>query len=228
MYNSNIPTDRDLPSTPKLIKSTLLAIVGAAFLLVAVVMPAEYGIDPTGLGKVTGLQTMGEIKMSLAKEAEAEQLAAERAVNQEMPVAVVDEDAPSEQLLAENMAVAPATQTDAAPEVGLTAGIRKDTMTVELAPDEGSEIKVDLKKGEVVRYSWSSNAGKANFDIHADSKPLKIKYHGYGKGSAVTDEGTIEAAFDGSHGWFWRNRSGAPLTVTLETEGPYTDIKQVK
>lgn len=231
MYNSNIPSDRTLPSTPKLIKSTLLAVAGAAFLLVAVVMPAEYGIDPTGFGKVTGLQTMGEIKMSLAQEAEAEKLAAEQATSQEAASALVESEPPkleAERLLVENMAVLPVTQNDATPEAMLPAGVRKDTMTVELAPNEGSEIKVDLKKGEVVKYSWKSNAGKANFDIHADSKPLAIKYHGYSKGSAVEDTGTIEAAFDGSHGWFWRNRSGAPLTVTIETEGPYTDIKKVK
>ena len=72
MYNSNIPKDTDVPSSAKLIKSTILAAVTAGILLVTVVMPAEYGIDPTGAGKVLGLTRMGEIKTSLAKEAEAD------------------------------------------------------------------------------------------------------------------------------------------------------------
>lgn len=72
MYNANIPSNEDLPSTAKLIKSTLLAFIGAAVLLVTVVMPAEYGMDPTGIGKAIGLKAMGDIKHELAHEAEAD------------------------------------------------------------------------------------------------------------------------------------------------------------
>ena len=35
------------------------------------------------------------------------------------------------------------------------------------------------------------------------------------------------AAFDGSHGWFWRNRGKADVTVTLRTDGDYAEIKRV-
>ena len=56
MYNSNNPEDSELPSTSKLIKSTILAAVVAGVLLVTVVMPAEYGIDPTGIGNAIGLK----------------------------------------------------------------------------------------------------------------------------------------------------------------------------
>lgn len=72
MYNSNMPSNEDLPSTSKLIKSTILAALGAGVLLVTVVMPSEYGIDPTGVGKMLGLTDMGEIKQSLTLEAEAD------------------------------------------------------------------------------------------------------------------------------------------------------------
>jgi hypothetical protein len=227
MYNSNIPSDRELPSTVKLVKSTILATIGAAFLLVGVVMPAEYGIDPLGVGKMTGLQKMGEIKMSLANEARAEEMAKQQAI-----VAAPQETEPApapaaKQVVAQNTTMVVEAQTDAAPVLA-NPSIRQDTTTLTLQPNEGNEIKVDLKKGEVVKFIWSSDAGKANFDVHADSKELKIDYHGYGKGSSTREEGTIEAAFDGSHGWFWRNRSGEPLTITLQTEGPYTKIKRVK
>ncbi|SSR50014.1 Uncharacterised protein [Acinetobacter baumannii] len=70
MYNTQIPQDVELPSTKKLVKSTIIAAVSAAVVLVTVVMPAEYNIDPTGVGKVLGLTTMGEIKQSLAQESE--------------------------------------------------------------------------------------------------------------------------------------------------------------
>lgn len=50
------------------------ALIGAdaAALLVSVVMPSEYAIDPTGVGCVLGLTQMGEIKKALAEEAAAD------------------------------------------------------------------------------------------------------------------------------------------------------------
>ena len=68
MNNNNKPSNTDLPSAAKLIKSTFVAIALAALILVTAVLPAEYGIDPTGVGNVLGLTKMGEIKVSLAQE----------------------------------------------------------------------------------------------------------------------------------------------------------------
>jgi hypothetical protein len=42
-------------SAARLLRATVLAAAAAAVLLVLVVLPAEYGIDPTGAGRATGL-----------------------------------------------------------------------------------------------------------------------------------------------------------------------------
>lgn len=209
MYNANIPTQDELPSTKKLITSTILAAATAGVLLVTVVMPAEYGIDPTGVGKALGLKRMGEIKVSLAEEAAAD--AVKDVQKQEESVAV------QAQVVAVQMpqaveAVQPVTQNH--------------EMRVTLAPDEGTEIKVAMKKGAKVSYEWWTNGGKANFDVHGDSKKLKINYHNYSKGSATHKEGELIADFDGSHGWFWRNRTKQPLIITIQTNGEYSSIKR--
>jgi len=224
MYNSNMSSPYDLPSTSKLVISTIGAVFTALIILITVVMPAEYGIDPTGVGKLTGLQRMGEIKMNLAQEAAAERLAKEQSLAVKSQPTV---KAPAPQIAVVETAPPVAISTPVNPSVP-TPQIRKDTTTITLQPNEGNEVKVDLKKGEVVKFSWASDAGKANFDIHGDSKKLAIEYHGYGKGSSTREKGAIEAAFDGAHGWFWRNRSGSPLIITLQTEGPYTSVKRVK
>ena len=45
---------------------------------------------------------------------------------------------------------------------------------------------------------------------------------------AVTfDDGTLTAAYDGGHGWFWRNRTSKDVTVTLKVNGAYTSIKRM-
>jgi hypothetical protein len=43
------------PERKKLIVSTLVALLVAALLLVTIVLPAEYDIDPTRIGKLLGL-----------------------------------------------------------------------------------------------------------------------------------------------------------------------------
>ena len=50
----------------------------------------------------------------------------------------------------------------------------------------------------------------------------------YSKGSETRKSGKIIAAFDGSHGWFWRNRTNKNITITLKTSGEYSNIKQIK
>jgi len=210
MYNSNIPADRELPSTGKLVKSTVLAAIAAFILLVTVVMPAEYGIDPTGVGNVIGLKRMGEIKISLANEANAAQSKDAGSVEQAGPAV----KAVSVMSIPEPAQSAPA--------------LLNHEMRVTLAPNQGTEIKVAMKKGNKVQYRWWTDGGRANFDVHADSKELNIDYHNYSKGSGKEKDGVIEAAFDGSHGWFWRNRTSQDITITLQTNGEYTNIKHIK
>jgi hypothetical protein len=208
------PTEQELPSTSQLVNSTILAAAVAAVLLITVVMPAEYGIDPTGIGNLIGLKKMGEIRVSLAKEA-AEDQAKASSTNTKVNQSEVKTDVVS--------TPQPIT-TPQAIETG-TNNLSHE-MQVELAPDEGAEVKVEMTKGSTMQYTWSTDGGKANFDVHADSKTAGIDYHQYSKGSSQSEQGSIEAAFDGSHGWFWRNRTSDPIVITLKTEGQYTEISR--
>ncbi|ODT76133.1 hypothetical protein ABS71_03695 [bacterium SCN 62-11] len=54
----NIPTDPQPPSLAALTRATVVAALTALLLLITVVLPAEYGVDPTGLGRRIGLQQM--------------------------------------------------------------------------------------------------------------------------------------------------------------------------
>jgi hypothetical protein len=63
------PLTPDLPSSGSLWRSTVIALAIAIVLLVTCVLPAEYGTDPTGIGRVLGLTQMGEVKMAIAEEA---------------------------------------------------------------------------------------------------------------------------------------------------------------
>ena len=104
---------------------------------------------------------------------------------------------------------------------------KSDVTELSLAPGEGKEIKLAMREGARVNYSWSVQGGVVNSDTHADRPG--VDYHGYAKGQAqASDDGELVAAFDGMHGWFWRNRTSRPVTVVLAVQGPYTEWKEVK
>ena len=52
--------EQPIQSLASLVKALLAAIVLAVVILIIVVLPAEYGIDPTGLGKSMGLTILAE------------------------------------------------------------------------------------------------------------------------------------------------------------------------
>ena len=200
MYKDNLPHQNDLPTSRQLAISTVVALVTATVLLVTVVLPAEYGIDPTGVGRALGLTQMGEIKVQLAEEAKIE--TAEIVELQEQPKEM--------SLISPQSVEAPAAES----------------ITVMLAPGEAAEVKLIMNKSARATYAWTVDTGHVNFDTHGDN--AGIDYHNYSKAKAVSgDEGELIAAFDGSHGWFWRNRSNETVNVTLNVSGEFTAMKRV-
>jgi hypothetical protein len=198
--NAEKPDPALLPTPKQLRRSTIAAVIGAAFIGVGVYLPAEYGIDPTGIGSVMGLTEMGEIKQQLAREA------------------------------AEDEAIHGGDQSSSVMDdiFGLFVGVAHaqeawtDTVTFTLAPDAATEVKLVMEAGDVADYAWVAEGGRINFDLHAHGDGQSIDYD---RGRGATDgEGSIEAPFPGEHGWFWRNRDEADATVTLQLRGAYSEI----
>jgi hypothetical protein len=187
-------------------------------ILVAIVLPSEYGIDPTGAGRLLGLTEMGDIKSQLAEEAAADRRSDNRAApNAE---AIGDDAEPSLlwRIFAE-LVIGPAAAHDGQD----TYDANSDETSVTLSPGEGLEIKLEMHAGDQVTFVWTANGAEVNFDLHGENDDDDLI--SYEKGRSVAgDEGTFEAAFDGEHGWYWRNRTGSDVTVTLTTNGVYGDI----
>lgn len=203
-----------------LIRSTLIAATVAVVLLVTVVLPAEYGVDPTRIGSLLGLTKMGEIKVSLAREAAIAD-STEAALRSGASGQVASQAAvptPGASGLARPSS-SPATASSNSPG-------NSHVIEIVLRPAEGKEIKLVMRKDARVSYSWQTDRGVVNYDTHADAPG--ISYHGYAKGSGKpSDEGVLVAAFDGAHGWFWRNRGNDVVTLTLRTSGDYQELKRM-
>jgi hypothetical protein len=221
MYNTDMPTRAELPTSAQLIRSTAIAFITAAVLLVTVVMPADYGIDPTGIGRVLNLTQMGEIKKELAAEAAADAMA-QAAGGVTAPASTEPAAQPDSAAPVAAAAPAPAPVTAAKAE---TVKVQwRDETQVTLKPGEGIEIKLSMNEGAKALYAWTVQGGAVNFDTHGDGLGRSISYE-KGRGVAA-DEGELVAAFKGKHGWFWRNRGDATVTLLLQTSGDYAKIER--
>jgi hypothetical protein len=225
MYNNDMPSSAQLPTSAQLLRSTLIAASVAGALLITVVLPAEYGIDPTGIGRALGLVQMGEIKMQLHHEAEADR-ARDQATEADRRSSLFG--SVFAQFVIGPAAAHQPTRAPGSTEASSAGASRSDETTVTLKPGEGVEVKMDMKKGAKATYAWTVEGGTVNHDTHGEPYTNPDAAHSYSKGRSVSgDQGTLQAAFDGNHGWYWRNRGSKAVTVKLTTKGEYGSLKRV-
>lgn len=212
------PPTPALPSTARLVRATLISLLVAAVILVTTVLPAEYGIDPTGIGARLGLDV-------LQPAVEAPTVPA----SGEASTAVATAPRPSTDSTEANAALA----AKAAAAFGANAGqsldaaafsaspgqLRTDTFSVTLEPGKGAEVKSALKAGDGLVFRWTASADVA-VDMHGEAPGAKGAWTSYAVEAAQREAaGTFIASFDGTHGWYWQNRGTEPVTVEIAVTG---------
>lgn len=205
----NKHTSHPLPTLPQLFKATGIALLAAGAILITTVLPSEFGIDPTGAGKAMGLTALS------ATNAEA---------------AIAPNSYASAAKLASNAApAAPVVQTPAGIVAKSDVPFSSNEMSLTLQPGEGAEIKATMRKGEQFVYNWAVEGGPVNVDMHGEKPDAGDKFTSYWKGQQLTsDQGTFVAPFDGTHGWYWRNRGDKPVSVKVKASGFYEKLARMK
>lgn len=201
MHNAtHAPTPGELPTTKQLNRATLIAAGVAGILLVTTVMPAEYGVDPLGTGRLMGLTAMGETKA-------AEHAAPEGDSSTGETVLTLDEPADGSVALAAD-----------AQEVSVT-----------LAPGEGREVKATMKAGAEIAYEWATSDGsEIKWELHGEEAGAPAnEYTSYEIATSSGEEGIFRAPFAGTHGWYWRNRSNSPVTIVTRASGGFSKFELV-
>jgi len=188
------------------LKTLLVALGIAVVLLVTVVLPAERGYDPTGVGRLLGLTAIS----SKAPTGGAALLVEDVTGGNDNLVAAVGGNV-RDPLPLPNPAVH--QQETAAP--------RTEVFTVKLDLDQKTEIKAVLGKAKVLTYSWTVEGGQVYVDFHGhDSSKGEAYWVRYEEGDGVSSgQGSLVAPFAGEHGWFWLNVSDGPITIKLTVTG---------
>lgn len=217
------PSIDTLSSSGKdLARGSLLALVIAGLVLLLAILPAEYGIDPTGVGKALGLNKLHSTASDPATTAP-----------------IIKNTPPSSPTNAPNSPPSPGASTVAAPgEVRAQTiaakqitPMRHDVQEITLQPGKGVEVKTHLAKGASLMYSWKTKQGALiNHDFHGE--PVNAKedeFESFIEEKNVNhSNGVLIAPFTGVHGWYWENNTAAPVTVVLHASGFYSDIFKKK
>ena len=178
----------------RLALATAGAILVAGVILMVAILPAEYGVDPLGTGKLLGLTSIAQAESG--GDGEAAGSASESSPEGLEPVR-------------------PGANT------AQTVPLKQDTVTFTLGPREGMEYKYRMEKGASFVYRWIST-GKVNFDFHGEPEGAPKGYaESYQMGEGERASGSFFAPTPGIHGWFWENLTDKPITVTLSSTGFY-------
>jgi hypothetical protein len=208
MSQAASPFEIDPPSRKRLLTSVLAAIAGAAVILVAFVLPAEYGIDPTGIGKAMGLTAINGPTRTL-------QVKDVIGGNEKYRTVALPAD-PREPVPLPNPAVSQIKP--AAP--------RSESLSVTLEPGQQTEIKAILDAAQVIVYSWQAEGGEVYTDFHGHEPEAGEAFVRYEEQqSGHEGHGSLVAPFSGEHGWYWLNISETPVTIKLQFTGYHKDVK---
>ncbi len=193
----------------------------ASSILITTVLPAEYGIDPTGIGARLGLDALQPGADAAAPEQSTAPTPAPTPVAATPATSISDSDA-NAALAAKAEAAfgANAGQSLDAAAFSVSAGkLRSDTFSVTLDPGKGAEVKAALKAGDGLVFRWTASAEVA-VDMHGEASGAKGTWTSYAVESAQSEAaGTFVATFEGTHGWYWQNRGTEPVTVDIAVTG---------
>lgn len=105
---------------------------------------------------------------------------------------------------------------------------KSKTLKIELAGDSRVEYKVFMSQGDSFVFNWQVEGEDIYYDFHAHDNAFGEEFFSrYDDGRATGRSGTIVAAYDGQHGWYWQNLEPDGVTLTLEVAGFYDRIVEM-
>lgn len=203
------------PSRRALLRSIVAAFVAAAVATVLFVLPAEYGVDPTGLGTKLGLTRLAEIEDDHDDGQTETVVGTYPGLPDEEDFDYFEPEAFGEPF-----------------SKGHSSRFRQDRFSIDLDVSEQVEYKAVMQRGDAIVYSWSVNSETVYTDFHADPGEGAEGYPEgyfirYRESETATDSGSIVAPFAGNHGWYWLNIEEQPVTITLEVAGYYERVDEL-
>lgn len=186
------------PSLATLLRTTVVALLAAGAILIVFVLPAEYGVDPTGIGRRLGLTAIAS-----------------------PPVAPVEPEAPANALLSPTikgpLGVYPAEFKFDAFEIALGP---YEYVEYKYRLEKGATMLYSWSATGAVRHDMHGDrTGDAAGEAAEES---------FDKEDRRQASGTLAAPFSGIHGWYWENPGGETITIRLTSAGYYSSALEIR
>jgi hypothetical protein len=197
------------PSSSSLFKSAFFTLLGAVIVTALFIMPAEYGVDLTGIGTKLGLTDLdaGGAAPVSAPETTAEVGQVTKLVTGSFPSAPpeADFDYYDPEVLGD-----PFSRSH-------TSEFRTVTMEIALDEFEQVEVKASMKQGDAFVYSWKMVEGETVYtDFHADPHQTDLYPDRYWLRYAESED-----AF--ASGSLVEN----PVRIALEVRGYFDNLEEI-
>ncbi len=202
-----MPEARQLSLPKKFLISVISAIGLGVVLLVTSVLPAEYSVDITGIGRALDITHRATPTRTI-------QITDVIGGNEQLRTIALP--ATGGQIPLPNPVL---YQGEATPPL---------TRTMQIAIPAGSQIdvKVKMESGKAILYTWQADKGAVYVDYYGQDPALGddfwVRYEELQEGSSSS--GSLTAPFTGEHGWYWLNYNEFDVTVTLTVSGYFDDI----
>ncbi|MBU2936793.1 MULTISPECIES: hypothetical protein [Pacificibacter] len=194
-------------------KLTLGAFAGGALLVIAV-LPAEYGIDPTGLGETFGLDALSTKPITIAQ------------FDGDLSFNVGDYDPTAERI---DQSVQGLIHLEDAP-------FHSEVIDIQIEDYGEVEYKFVMPADTTFVYSWQVLEAQGDgvyYDFHGHpSSEDAVNFPegfemAYAKGEGLTQSGSFTAPFAGYHGFYFMNIEEGPITVRLNISGYWDESKEM-
>ena len=197
----------------QLLKSLIIALIIGAIVLLTAVLPAEYGLDPLGTGKLFGFSKLYQGN--------------EKIENNEIYSSLNFKKIKIGKLGSPLSVPKPSEADNPPPEVQYPQ--REDTIEVVVPAEKGIEYKFKSLKYGSTKYEWVTDEGIVYIDFHGEVKqenpPKNVFYESYTLAYSNNMAGTLTAPFEGKHGWYFRNETKEDIIVTIRLNGNYELFK---
>lgn len=192
------PPTPPAPSLSTLVRTTALALIVAAALLVTFVLPAEYGVDPTGLGRRLGLAAIASPPVTVV----------------EAPVTAGGRLAPTAN---GPLGVYPAEFKLDVFEIVLGP---YEYVEYKYRMEQDATLLYSWTATGALRHDMHGERLTG-----ATGGPPEESFDTQDRRQA---NGTLTAPFAGIHGWYWENPGGETITIRLTSAGYYTSAVEIR
>jgi hypothetical protein len=187
------------PSLSRLVATTAIALVVAGVILITLVLPAEYAIDPLGTGRRLGLTAIAAppvLAVDMPKQDGAPMVPAQKG-----PIGEYPRDFKFDVF-----------EVELAPY---------EYLEYKYQLEKGATMLYSWTASAAVVHDLHAERGRDA----TDGGPPEESFD---KTDRRQSTGTYTAPFSGIHGWYWENPGAAPITIRLTSAGFYTSAVEIR